>query len=174
VLKMAAKGVAERRARSRRIFLYIVVGAAIVTLAADLINIVYQLLNGILQGTFGADVLRHSKWSLQTLVVAVPVLIYHWRLLRQDQRLGAEVAAARKTVTVLVSDRAAELASQIEERLGYKVNRLRYLGKKPKDFPALSDKEISQLAADIQAAPGTKVMLIAARGRILVLPYQEK
>ncbi len=174
VLQMAAKGVAERRARSRRIFLYIVVGAAIVTLAADLINIVYQLLNGLLQGTFGVEVLRHSKWSLQSLVVAVPVLMYHWRILRQDQRLGAEVAAARKTVTVLVSDRAAELASQIEEKLGYKVHTLRYLGQKPKDFPALSDKEISRLAADIQAAPGTKVMLIAARGRILVLPYQEK
>jgi len=173
-LQIAAKGVAERRVRSRRIFLYIVVGAAIVTLAADLINIVYQLLNGLLQGTFGTEVLRHSKWSLQTLVVAIPVLMYHWRILRQDQRLGAEAKAARKTVTVLVSDRAAELAPRIEEKLGYKVHTLRYLGRKPKGFPALSNKEISRLAADIKAAPGTKVMLIAAGGRILVLPYQEK
>jgi hypothetical protein len=173
-LQMAAKGVAERRASSRRIFLYIVVGAAIVTLAADLINIVYQLLNGILQGTFGADVLRHSKWSLQTLVVAVPVLMYHWQIVRQDQRLGAEVAAVRKTVTVLVSDRAAGLVSQIEEKLGYKVRTLRYLGQMPEDFPALSDEEVSRLAGDIQAAPSTKVMLVAAGGKILVLPYQEK
>jgi uncharacterized membrane protein len=173
-LQMAAKGVAERRASSRRIFLYVVVGAAIVTLAADLVNIVYQLLNGILQGTFGADVLRHSKWSLQTLVVAVPVLMYHWQILRQDQRLGAEAAAVQKTVTVLVSDRAAGLVSQIEEKLGYKVHTLRYLGQKPKDFPALSDKEVSRLADDIQAAPSTKVMLVAAGGKILVLPYQEK
>jgi len=173
-LQMAAKGVAERRATSRRIFLYVVVGAAIVTLAADLINIVYQLLNGVLQGTSGVEVLRHSKWSLQTLVVAVPVLMYHWRILRQDQRLGAEVAAVRKTVAVLVSDRAAELVPRIEEKLGYKVHTLRYLGRKPKDFPALSAKEVSRLAADIKAAPGTKVMLIAAGGRILVLPYQEK
>jgi uncharacterized membrane protein len=174
VLQMAAEGVAERRARSRRIFLYIVVGAAIVTLAADLVNIVYQLLNGVLQGTFGADVLRHSKWSLQTLVVAVPVLMYHWQIVRQDQRLGAEAAAVRKTVTVLVSDRAAGLVSQIEEKLGYKVRTLRYLGQMPEDFPALSDEEVSRLAGDIQAAPSTKVMLVADGGRILVLPYQEK
>jgi hypothetical protein len=173
-LQLAAKGVAERRARSRRIFLYIVVGAAIVTLAADLINVVYQLLNGLLQGTSGTDVLRHSKWSLQTLVVAVPVLIYHWRTLRQDQRLGAEVTAKRKIVTVLVSDRAAGLASQIEEKLGYKVHTLHYLGRKPKGFPALSNKEISRLVAEIKAAPGTKVMLIATGGKITVLPYQEK
>jgi uncharacterized membrane protein len=174
VLQMTAGGVAERRARSRRIFLYIVVGAAVVTLAADLVNIVYQLLNGILQGTFGADVLRHSKWSLQTLVVAVPVLMYHWQILRQDQRLGAEAAAVQKTVTVLVSDRAAGLVSQIEEKLGYKVHTLRYLGQMPEDFPALSDEEVSRLAGDIQAAPSTKVMLVAAGGKILVLPYQEK
>lgn len=174
VLQMAAKGVAERRARSRRIFLYIVVGAAIVTLAADLINIVYQLLDGLLQGAFGLEVFRHSKWSLQTLVVAIPVLMYHWRILRQDQRLGAEVAAARKTVTVLISDKAAELASRIEKKLGYKVHTLQYLGQKPKRSPALSDKEISRLVADIKAAPGTKVMLIAAKGKIVVLPYQEK
>jgi len=171
---MAATGVAERRARSRRIFLYIVVGAAIVALAADLINIVYRLLFGVLQGTFGADVLRRSKWSLQTLVVAIPVLMYHWQILRQDQRLGAEAAVARKTVTVLTSDRAADLISQIEERLGYKVRRLHYVGETPEELPTLSDKEVSRLADEIQAAPSTKVMLIVAGGRIMVLPYQEK
>jgi len=175
VLQMVATGgVAERRARSRRIFLYIVLGVAVVALAAGLINIIYQLLNGVLQGTFGVEVLRHSKWSLQSLVVAVPVLIYHWRIMRQDQRLGADVAAVRKTVTVLVSDRAVELVPQIEEELGYKVRTLHYLGQKPEDFPILSGEEISQLVSDIQATPSTKVMLIVADGKIMVLPYREK
>jgi uncharacterized membrane protein len=175
VLQMAAVGgVAERRARSRRIFLYIVVGAAIVALAADLVNIVYQLLNGIFQGTFGADVLRHSNWSLQTLVVAIPVLVYHWQIMRQDQRLGAEVKAVQKTVTVLVSDKAASLVSQIEEKLGYKVRTLNYLGQMPEGFPVLSEEEANRLVGDIQATPSTKVMLIAVGGRIMVLPYQEK
>ena len=174
VLKMAAEGINERKARSRRIFLYIVVGAAVITLAADLVNIIYQLLNGVLQGSFGIDVLRHSKWSLQTLVVAVPVLIYHWRILRQDQRLGAEAAAVRKTVTVLANDKAVGLVSQIEEKLGYKIRILQYLGETPGDLPTLSDEEVSQLVGDIQTTPGTKVMLIAAGGSITVLPYREK
>jgi hypothetical protein len=175
VLQMAATGgIAERRARSRRIFLYIVLGVAVVTLAADLINIVYQLLNGILQGTFGVEVFRNSKWSLQALIVAVPVLMYHWQIMRQDQRLGAEVAAVRKTVTVVISDRAAELVPQIEEKLGYKVRTLRYLGQMPEDFPVLSEEEVNRLVSDIQATPSTKVMLIAAEGRIMLLPYREK
>jgi len=175
VLQMAATGgVAERRARSRRIFLYIVLGAAVVALAAGLINIIYQLLNGVLQGTFGVEVLRHSKWSLQTLIVAVPVLMYHWQIMRQDQRLGVEVAAVQKTVTVLVSDKAAELVPQIDEKLGYKVHTLRYLGQMPEDFPVLSEDEINRLVSDIQATPSTKVMLIVVEGKIMVLPYREK
>ena len=175
VLQMAATGgVAERRARSRRIFLYIVLGAAVVALAAGLINIIYQLLNGVLQGTFGVEVLRHSKWSLQTLIVAVPVLMYHWQIMRQDQRLGVEVAAVQKTVTVLVSDKAAELVPQIDEKLGYKVHTLRYLGQMPEDSPVLSEDEINRLVSDIQATPSTKVMLIVVEGKIMVLPYREK
>lgn len=175
VLQMAATGgVTERRARSRRIFLYIVLGATVVALAAGLINIIYQLLNGVLQGTFGVEVFHHSKWSLQTIIVAVPVLMYHWRIMRQDQRLGAEVAAVRKTVTVLISDRAAELVPRIEEKLGYKVRWLHYVGQMPEDFPALSEEEANRLVSDIQATPSTKVMLIAAGGRIMVLPYREK
>jgi hypothetical protein len=174
VLRMAAAGgVTERRASARRIFLYVVLGAAVITLAADLVNIVYQLLRGVL-GTFGVDVLRRSKWSLQTLVVAIPVFMYHWQVMRQDQRLGAEVAAARKTVTVLVSDKAVGLVARIEEKLGYKVRTLNYIGQMPEGFPPLSDEEVSRLVGDIQSTPSMKVILIAVGDRMMVLPYREK
>jgi hypothetical protein len=174
VLQMAAAGgVTERRASSRRIFLYVVLGAAVITLAADLVNIVYQLLRGVL-GTFRVEVLRRSQWSLQSVVVAIPVFMYHWQVLRQDQRLGAEVAAARKIVTVLVSDKAVGLVSRIEEKLGYKVRTLNYLGQMPEGFPVLSEEEVNRLVGDIQAMPSTKVLLIAVGDRIMVLPYREK
>jgi len=175
VLRMAtAGGVVEWRARSRRIFLYVIVGAAIIILAADLVNIVYQLLNGLLQGTFGIEVLRGSKWSLQTLVVAIPVLWYHWHVLRQDQRLGTEKPPPRKTVTLLAGEPAASLVSRIEEKLGSHIRPLRYLGQPPEDIPVLSDEEVDRLAGDIQAAPSDKVMLVVAGGKVLVLPYEEK
>jgi hypothetical protein len=174
VLKMVAEGINERKARSRRIFLYIVVGAAVVTLAADLVNVVYQLLNSVLQGSFGISVLRHTKWSLQTLVVAIPVLMYHWRILRQDQRLGAESGAIRKTVTILISNQAANLVSQIEEKLGYKIHTLYHISETSEALPAISDVEVSRLVGDIQTTPGTKVMLILSGGKIIVLPYREK
>jgi len=175
VLRMVAGGgVTERVSQARRIFLYVVVGAAIITLAADLVNIVYQLLNGLLQGTFGVEVLRGSRWSLQTLVVAIPVLLYHWRILRQDQRLGAEKLPLPKAVTLLASEPAAGLVSRIEEKLGSHIRLLRYLGQTSEDIPVLSDEEVDRLARDIQAAPSDKVMLVVAGGKVLVLPYEEK
>ena len=175
VVRLATTGgIAEWGARSRRIFLYVVVGAAIITLAADLVNIGFQLLNGLFQGTFGIEVFRGSKWSLQTLVVAIPVLLYHWRILRQDQRLGAEKLLLRKTVTLLADESAADLVSRIEAKLGSRIRLLRYLGQTPEDIPVLSDEEVDRLVSDIQAAPSDKVMVVATGGKVTVLPYQEK
>ena len=48
-------GIAEWRARSRRIYLYVIIGAAIIALATDLVNIIYQILNGGITGNFGIN-----------------------------------------------------------------------------------------------------------------------
>ncbi len=170
---VTVRGITEWRARSRRIFLYVVLGTTIITLAADLVNIVYQLLNGLLQGTFGLEVLRGSKWSVQTMVVAIPVLLYHWRILRQEQRLGAEKLPLLKTVTLLAGEPAAELVARIEDKLGSHVRLLRHLGETPEDIVALSDEGVDSLVSDIQAAASDRVMLVVVGGRVLVLPYQE-
>lgn len=174
LLMVTGGGVGEWRARSRRTYLYVIIGVAIITLAADLVNIVYQLLNGLLQGTMGMEVFRGLRWSLQTLVVAVPVMLYHWRVLRQDQGPAEEKLAVPKAVTILAGKAEAELASRIEEKLGSRTVRLRFLGETAGDLPALSDEDIDKLVGEIQAAPGDKVMLIATEGRIMVLPYQEE
>ncbi len=167
-------GLVEWRARSRRIFLYFIVGAFIVTLAADLVNIVYQLINGMLQGNFGINVLRNSKWSIETLAVAAPLLYYHWQIVRGEQRSGAEVAAVHKTVTILISAQSADLVSKIEDKLGFKVRVLHKVGAAGEEITTLSDEEVGKLAMDVQSAPSTKVFLVAESGKIIVIPYQGK
>ncbi len=166
-------GVVERRARSRRIYLYVIIGASVVMLAADLVNIVYQLLNGILSGNLGPEALRNMKWSLQTVFIAVPVLIYHLRIARQDQLLGAETGAVPKKVTVLLSDNKSPVVLLLEQKLGYKVRRIRYAGQPAHNVPQLSDGEAEQLASEIRAAPADNVMLVLFEGNVMVLPYDE-
>ena len=166
-------GVVERRARSRRIYLYVIIGAAVVMLAADLVNIVYQLLNGLLSGNLGLEALRNMKWSLQTVFIAVPVLIYHLGIARQDQLLGAETGAVPKKVTVLLSDNKSPAVLLLEQKLGYKVRRVRYAGQPAYNVPQLSDDEANRLASEIRAAPAGNVMLVLFEGNVMVLPYKE-
>jgi uncharacterized membrane protein len=175
ILRIVSEGgVVERGARSRRIFLYVVLGVAVVLLVADLVNIIYQLLNGLFQGSLGVNVLRNMVWSLQTLLLPIPVLLYHWRVLRQDQRLGVEKLPQRKTVTIMAGDPAVGLVSRIEENFGARIRRLRYIGQTPEDVPALSDEEIKKLIEEIKAASSDKVLLVISGGKVMVVPYQEK
>jgi hypothetical protein len=167
-------GIEEWRARSRRIFLYVIVGVSIVALAADLVNIIYQLLSGILQGDFGVNVLRSSKWSVQTLIVAVPLLWYHWQILRTDQRRGAESVVVRRNVILLADDRTGDLASRLESKLGFKIRLLYRAGETAEISPSLPDEEIDRLAGEIKSSPSDKVMLVVLGGKVVVLPYRDK
>jgi hypothetical protein len=167
-------GISEGRAISRRIFVYVIVGTSIVLLAADLVNIIYQILNGALQNNFGINVLRNSKWSLQTLIVAAPLLWYHWQVLRADQHRGAEAAVVRRAVTFLTDDRSGDLSSRLESKLGFKIHLLYQIGQTNETSPTLPDEEIDRLVNEIQSSPSNKVMLVALGGKVTVLPYQDK
>ncbi|MFH0847530.1 MAG: DUF5671 domain-containing protein [Chloroflexota bacterium] len=169
-----AGGATEWRARSRRIFLYAMVGISIVTLAADLVNIVYRLLNGILLGNLGIGFLRTTRWSLQTVIVAAVVLWYHWQVARTDQKRGAEGEALYKSVVLLAGSGALELVPRIEKALGYKIRIMTLLGAPGEKTPVLSDEEVSRLVSEVQQAPSTEIMLVTLEGKIAVLPYQNK
>ena len=169
----AAGGLTEWKARSRRIYLYVIIAAAILALAADLVNIIYQILSGAMTGNFGINVFRSSVWSLQSLVVAVPLLIYHWRIAREDQRRGAEAAVVRKEVSVLAGSEAGDIIARLEGKLGIKIRILQFSGP-AMEIPPLSDEELAVLAGQIESSPTTRVMLIVYEGKVLVLPYQEK
>jgi hypothetical protein len=175
VLQMLTIGEdAERKARSRRVFLYIVLGISVITLAADLVNVVYQLLNGLLQSRTGIEILRGAKWSLQTLVVALPMMLYFWRIVRQDQRLGAETVDLQKEVTALIPDSAAAFLGRLEEKLGYRMKMLHTSIEISGEWALYSDDDLNRLATEIQAAGASKVMLVLTASGWLVIPYQEK
>jgi hypothetical protein len=175
VLKRAETGgIAESRALSRRIYLYVIIGVSIILLAADLVNIIYQVMSGALQGDFNIDVLRNSKWSLQTLIIAVPLLWYHWQILRADQRYGAELAVVRRSITLLADDRSGDLASRLESKLGYKIHLLYQSGQIGEKLPTLPDEEIGNLVSEIQASSSNRIMLVVHGGKVIVLPYQDK
>ena len=174
IIRLAERGgILEWRTRSRRIYLYIIIGAAIITLAADLVNVVYRVLSGILGGNFGVDVLRNMKWSLQSLVVAIPLLVYHWGIAREDQRKGAETAVMRKSISILAGEQARDLVARLERELGGKL-RLLHLTEPGSAGPSLSDEEIKRLVEEIESSPSGSIMLVISEGKVKVFPYREK
>ncbi|MBN2076505.1 MAG: hypothetical protein JW762_13230 [Dehalococcoidales bacterium] len=167
-------GVTERGARSRRIFLYAVLGFSIIAAVSTLVIIVYQVINGILQGDFGTEFLRNIIWSLSGFLAALPVLVYHWRVLREDQHLGAEKLHRRKRVNIIAGEEAEELIERIEEGLGYRIRRLIYTGEVKVEVPVMTDEEIESLVNDIGLADGESVILDMTGSSIRLLPYGEK
>ena len=172
--RVKAGGIDEWRALSRRIFLYVIIGAAIILLAADLVTIIYELLRDTLGNRFSANFLNDAKWGLQTLAVAAGLLWYHWQILRADQHRGAETMSTKRDVTILADDRAGDLAVRLENKLGYKTHALYLVGQTGAGLPALPEEEIERLVNEIQSAAAGKIMLVMLDGRITVMPYRDK
>ena len=167
--RIEAGGIEEWRATSRRIFLYAVVVLSIGTLIADLVNIVYQILNGILQA-HADTIFRQSRWSIQTLLVAGPWLWYHLRIIRLDQKRGAEAAAVRRKVTLLTYDRSGATSDKIEKRLGYRITTMLRSG--TGEDGVLTDEELNRLGTEIEASPANRVLLVKTGEKFTVISYE--
>jgi hypothetical protein len=172
IVRLAADGgIVEWRARSRRIYLYVVIGASIIALAAVFVNIIYQILSGALTGNFGVEVLQKSRWSLQALLVAVPLLVYHWQIARKDQRRGAEAAAVRKVITALVQNQSGDIITRLENMLSVRIRVLEFVG--TAETQTIPDEILDRAVNEINASPSPKVFLLIRGNEIQVFPYQE-
>lgn len=161
----------ERRALPRRLFLYLVLAAALLGLLGNLSFFLFKLFNALLQGDLSLDVVRETRWSVGVATTAVVFVIYYWGILRQDQRSGVEAAVNRKEVVVLVGEAAASLLPRLEEALGGKP-RVMYNLATDEEPPALSPEDLQALAERVAAAPGSRVLLVVGREGVSMYPYR--
>ena len=133
--------------------------------------LLFQLINGIIQGALSMDTLREARWSIGGVITAGVFLGYYWSILREDQMIGAEAAPRRKEVTVLLGERAAALVPRLEEVLGRRPRVLHNLSS-DEGPPSLSQEELQELARRVAAAPGGKVILVVAGDTVTVYPYR--
>jgi hypothetical protein len=83
----------EARSLARRLYVYLSLIAAMLTVVAAAAGVVYRLLGLVLGGTFGQDVATDLAHALALASVAALVALYHWRVLRADARLGESAAS---------------------------------------------------------------------------------
>jgi hypothetical protein len=89
----AAGSADEARSLARRLYVYLSLIAAMLTVVAAVAGVVYRLLGLALGGGFGQDVATDLAHALALANIAAVVAIYHWRVLRADAHFGESVAA---------------------------------------------------------------------------------
>ena len=176
-----AESAQELNATSRRIFVYLVFGAAALLVLANLSAVLFMVLRDALVGALGAAVIQDAKWSLAMVLMAGMVSVYHWLVLKEDRDAtpkvnrtptGQSPAPARKVVTAAATEAAGPLIRRIEARLGSPIRIWRRLDSDAGGLD-LSDDELDRVTGRITAAPGDRVLLILDASGVTIVPFKE-
>ena len=84
---------ADRQALVRRVYLYLILFAAVIALLGSAGTLIYQFVRHV-GGVFDAGALGAISWALGAALTAGVLLVYHLRVLLADQRAAARSAPA--------------------------------------------------------------------------------
>ena len=175
---VAAGAARERSALSRRSFIFGVFGVAVLVALVNLTIVLFQLFEAALESGVSAQTVQGVRWSVALLLTAGANSVYHWLVLREDQRaLAAEepqpaAVAPPKEVVLLVAGSGEALARELERRLGARVRVWRRLDG-PEPGAVLSEAQIETLEGRIAAAAGDRVaVIVGATGDVEIVPYE--
>jgi hypothetical protein len=106
-LREGEQGDAARQSLVRRIYLYLVIFAAVIGGMVSAVALAFQLLNALLGGELDSDFVASALNSLQVLLVFAGLLWYHIVTLRRDGGRSARLVTERyREFAVLVFERA--------------------------------------------------------------------
>jgi hypothetical protein len=83
-----AESADEAHSLARRLYVYLSLIAAMLTVVVAMAGVVYRLLGLVLGGSFGQDVATDLAHAVALASVAALVAVYHWRVLRADARIA--------------------------------------------------------------------------------------
>jgi hypothetical protein len=166
----------ERRAASRRVYIFAIAGVSVLTAAVNLVIVLFRILEALLESRLSQDEIYDVRWSIALLLTTGALGVYHWLVLREDRSSIAllEPTAApsrRKLVFLLATEGVgADLAPRLE-RLGDRVTRWQRLDQPDAGEP-LSDEAVSALHEAIAALEAERVIvLVDADGEVALVPY---
>ncbi len=168
----------ERTALSRRVFIYVVLGVALLVTLGSLSALLFTLFQDVLEGTLSLDVLRGGKWSMGMLLMA-GAISYYYRLVMQEDRALApppedqvSERPARKTVVALISEAGLPFVRALETRLGYPVRRW-VRADSGAGAPQVTDEALAEAERRIAEAEGDRVLLTVDASGVEALAYRE-
>ena len=169
---------AERQALSRRTFIFVVFGIAVLATLASGSTFLFMLLDALFDGRLSAQVLDGGKWALGVALTAGVLSVYHWQVLKEDRAAAPEAeptptptptpAAVAKQVTAAAGPRAAALVGAIATAIGTGVTT--WARQDDAGAPELDGQAIEAIAERIRAAPGGRVLLVIDADGVQVIP----
>lgn len=112
---------AEHSSPVRRIYLFLLFGVGGIAAIISLITIVYQLFDGLLTSTLGANTLNEMRFAIGILTSTAIVAGYHWEIYRYEKYVEVSFAATPMNV-LLVGPESAELIHDLKAATGAKVS----------------------------------------------------
>jgi hypothetical protein len=177
--RAASVGEAERSVPSRRIFIYLVLGAAVLAALGNLSAILFMFLRDLLEGQFSTQMVQDAKWSMGVLLTAGAVSVYYWLILGEDRRAlpaseepSTGAPPVRKTVIALATEAAQPLVRRLEAQYGIPIRVWQRL-EPGAVVPTLTDEELRATQERIAQAPGDRVLLTIDASGVCVVPYRE-
>ncbi|MCH8973511.1 MAG: hypothetical protein IH869_00395, partial [Chloroflexi bacterium] len=120
--EVRAGGAAERQALSRRTFIFVVFGVAVLATLASGSTFLFMLLDAAFESRLSSEVLDGGKWALGTTLTAGVLSFYHWQVLKEDRAAAPEPevapAAVAKQVTAVAGPRGSALVDAIAAAAG--------------------------------------------------------
>ena len=179
-------GAQELNAPSRRIFVYLIFGAAVLLVLGNLSAVLFMVLRDALEGALDAMVIQDAKWSLAMVLMAGVVSVYYWLVLKEDREAMPEAdqrapapgpvppapAQARKVVIAVATEAARPLITRMEARLGLPIRLWQRLDSVA-GAPDLSNDELDDARDRIYAAPGDSVLLTVDTSGVTIVPFRE-
>jgi hypothetical protein len=111
----------EHSSPVRRIYLFLLFGVGGVAAIISLITVVYQLFDGILTSTLGANTLNEMRFAIGILVSTGIVAAYHWEIYRHEKNVEVSFSTTPMSV-LLVGPENAELIHDLKAATGAKVS----------------------------------------------------
>ena len=170
--EVRAGDAAERQALSRRTFIFVVFGVAVLATLASGSTFLFMLLSALFESRLSTEVLDGGKWALGVALTAGMLSAYHWQVLKEDRAAAPEPrrapAAVAKQVTVAAGPRAAALVDAIASAAGTAVTT--WERQDDAGAPELDATAIETIAERIRAAPGDRVLLVIDADGVQVIP----
>ncbi len=161
---------AEIGSLTRRLYLVVLFGVGGLTALISLIVVLFVGIEGLLDGTFGAETLDSSQVGLALLITVTGIAWYHLGVFRSDRAVAEQASPApappHATHLVLITPRDGELAERLAAATGVTVE----AWVREDDSP-MPDIDIDELVARIREDAGHDVAVVVGPTGADVIPY---